>query len=70
LSRQHINAYRRTLAEQHRVTGSLNERVLRKAFAELLERTGRARCRWGTAAARPAMHRLFGFWFAHKLHSR
>jgi predicted helicase len=42
VSRQHINAYRRTLAEQHRVTGSLNERVLRKAFAELLERTGRA----------------------------
>ncbi|PKP90910.1 MAG: DNA methyltransferase [Alphaproteobacteria bacterium HGW-Alphaproteobacteria-14] len=42
MSRQHINTYRRTLAEQHRVTGSLNERVLRKAFAELLERTGRA----------------------------
>lgn len=42
MSRQHINAYRRTLAEQQRVTGSLNERVLRKAFAELLERTGRA----------------------------
>ena len=43
MSRQHINAYRRTLAEQHRVTGSLNEGVLRKAFADLLERTGRAR---------------------------
>jgi predicted helicase len=42
VSRQHINHYRRTLAEQHRVTGSLNERVLRKAFAELLERTGRS----------------------------
>jgi predicted helicase len=42
MSRAHINHYRRTLAEQHRVTGSLNERVLRKAFAELLERTGRA----------------------------
>lgn len=42
MSRQHINTYRRTLAEQHRVTGSLNERVLRKAFAELLDRTGRA----------------------------
>ncbi len=42
MSRQHINAYRRTLAEQHRVTGSLNERVLRKAFADLLERTGRS----------------------------
>lgn len=42
ISRQHINAYRKTLAEQHRITGSLNERVLRKAFAELLERTGRA----------------------------
>ncbi len=43
MSRQHINQYRRTLAEQHRATGSLNERVLRKAFAELLERTGRAK---------------------------
>lgn len=43
MSRQHINHYRRTLAEQHRATGSLNERVLRKAFAELLERTGRAK---------------------------
>lgn len=42
MSRQNVNAYRRTLAEQHRVTGSLNERVLRKAFAELLERTGRS----------------------------
>lgn len=42
MSRQHINHYRRTLAEQHRITGSLNERVLRKAFADLLERTGRA----------------------------
>jgi len=42
VSRQHINAYRRTLAEQHRITGSLNERVLKKAFADLLERTGRA----------------------------
>jgi predicted helicase len=42
LSRQHINAYRKTLAEQHRVTGSLNERVLRKAFADLLERMGRS----------------------------
>lgn len=42
MSRQHINYYRRTLAEQHRVTGSLNERVVRKAFADLLERTGRA----------------------------
>lgn len=42
MSRQHINNYRRTLAEQHRVTGSLNERVLRKAFADLLERTGRS----------------------------
>ena len=42
MSRQHINTYRRTLAEQHRVTGSLNERVLRKAFADLLERTGRS----------------------------
>lgn len=42
MSRQHINAYRRTLAEQHRVTGSLNERVLRKAFGDLLERTSRA----------------------------
>ena len=42
MSRQHINAYRRTLAEQHRITGSLNERVLRKAFADLLERTGRS----------------------------
>ena len=42
MSRQHINTYRRTLAEQHRVTGSLNERVVRKAFAELLERTGRS----------------------------
>ena len=42
MSRQHINAYRRTLAEQHRVTGSLNERVIRKAFAELLESTGRS----------------------------
>ena len=41
MSRQHISSYRRTLAEQHRVTGSLNERVLRKAFAELLERMGR-----------------------------
>ena len=42
MSRQHINTYRRTLAEQHRVTGSLNERVLKKAFADLLERTGRS----------------------------
>jgi len=42
MSRAHINNYRRTLAQQHRVTGSLNERVLRKAFAELLDRTGRA----------------------------
>jgi hypothetical protein len=42
VSRQHINAYRKTLAEQHRITGSLNERVLKKAFADLLERTGRA----------------------------
>jgi predicted helicase len=42
VSRQQINAYRRTLAEQHRVTGSLNERVIRKAFAELLESTGRS----------------------------
>ena len=42
MSRQHINTYRKTLAEQHRVTGSLNERVLRKAFADLLERTGRS----------------------------
>ena len=42
MSRQHINHYRRTLAEQHRITGSLNESVLRKAFADLLERTGRA----------------------------
>jgi predicted helicase len=42
VSRQQINAYRRTLAEQHRITGSLNERVIRKAFAELLERTGRS----------------------------
>lgn len=42
MSRRHINAYRKTLAEQHRITGSLNERVLRKAFADLLERTGRA----------------------------
>ena len=42
MSRQHINHYRRTLAEQHRVTGSLNESVVRKAFADLLERTGRA----------------------------
>lgn len=42
MSRQQIGAYRRTLAEQHRVTGSLNERVLRKAFADLLERVGRS----------------------------
>jgi predicted helicase len=42
MSRQHINAYRRTLVEQHRITGSLNERVVRKAFADLLERTGRS----------------------------
>jgi hypothetical protein len=42
VSLQHINYYRRTLAEQHRVTGSLNESVVRKAFAELLERTGRS----------------------------
>ncbi len=42
MSRQHINHYRRTLAEQHRITGSLNESVVRKAFADLLDRTGRA----------------------------
>lgn len=42
MSRQNVNNYRRTLAEQHRVTGSLNERVVRKAFADLLERTGRS----------------------------
>jgi predicted helicase len=42
MSRQHIGSYRKSLAEQHRVTGSLNERVLRKAFADLLERMGRS----------------------------
>lgn len=42
MSRQHIATYRRKLAEQHRVTGSLNERVLSAAFADLLERTGRS----------------------------
>lgn len=42
MSRQHIGSYRKKLAEQHRVTGSLNERVLRAAFAELLEKTGRS----------------------------
>jgi predicted helicase len=43
VSRQQIGAYRRTLEEQVRVTGSLNEGVVSKAFAELLERTGRSR---------------------------
>lgn len=43
MSRQHIAAYRRKLAEQHRVTGNLNEGVLSAAFADLLERTGRPR---------------------------
>lgn len=42
MSRAHIAAYRRKLAEQHRVTGSLNERVLSAAFADLLERVGRS----------------------------
>jgi hypothetical protein len=41
MSRARIDHYRRTLAEQHRVTGSLNERVPWNAFAELIERTGR-----------------------------
>ena len=41
ISRQHVNTYRRTLAEQHRVTGNLNEGVVSKAFADLLERTGK-----------------------------
>ena len=42
MSRQHINAYRTSLAKLHAVTGSLNERVLSKAFGDLLERWGRS----------------------------
>jgi hypothetical protein len=42
MSRQHVNAYRTKLAKLHAATGSLNERVLSKAFGDLLEAWGRS----------------------------